>query len=314
MSRRASQQQKGQDPPPKFLDQSEGEVDSDTESNQPHDLASMPGAPAAIFSADMPQFGSSQAERTYTELEMEDLFRQRMENMSNSSAASSSIISPNVSRHEGVYFATPSATTTQNFQILPTNLTVTSSTIGASMPAVQNNFSSSVSVAAISSRVPVSEYLKTPQSVFDVIKNNTIGSTSTDLYLKFDKLTESLRAAGLHSMIVGTRCEPVITMENPSGYQSETARRETCPLTGRISTVIVEKDDIFKWTYDSERCYHMVIQMFEKSMKYLFTEERLNYNGKAIFEKAKAFLIGHRDKDIEKSRINLETGGSIAIL
>lgn len=237
---------------------------------------------------------------------MENLFRQRMENMSTSSAASSSIISPNVSRHEGAYIATPSATTTQNFQILPTNLTVTSSTIGASMPAVQNNFSSSVSVAAISSRVPVSEYLKTPQSVFDVIKNNTIGSTSTDLYLKFDKLTESLRAAGLHSMIVGTRCEPVITMENPSGYQSETARRETCPLTGRISTVIVEKDDIFKWTYDSERCYHMVIQMFEKSMNYLFTEERLNYNGKAIFEKAKAFLIGHRDKDIEKSRINLE--------
>ena len=223
MSRRATQQQKGQDPPTKttsesFPDQSEGEVDSDTESNQPHDLASMPGAPAAIFPADMPQFGSSQPERTYTELEMENLFRQRMENMSTSSAASSSIISPNVSRHEGAYIATPSATTTQNFQILPTNLTVTSSTIGASMPAVQNNFSSSVSVAAISSRVPVSEYLKTPQSVFDVIKNNTIGSTSTDLYLKFDKLTESLRAAGLHSMIVGTRCEPVITIEYPSGY------------------------------------------------------------------------------------------------
>ena len=146
------------------------------------------------------------------------------------------------------------------------------------------------------------DLILTISSGIESIKQNQISTTTVGSNKRFKALDNMLHVVELYPMAMGTRREPVLTQQNPSGYSEPTTSENR---DGTFN--FVPADDVTRWAHDKKRLYNIMLNAFHESTHYLCSDSLTLRNGIAIYHRMHEHFYGHTEADINRLRRLLQT-------
>ena len=138
-----------------------------------------------------------------------------------------------------------------------------------------------------------SNYQKTSQSDFDVLKSNMITSDNLTKSHEIFRNAESIFSMNnVLTIMNGARQQPEPTSDNPTGY------RQSYLVTLKGVEYKISSDDAGKYDHDYMRCFPMIFYLCHRSIYYLAQAGFLNQDPIVIYTALKEHFNGHAGKDM----------------